>query len=59
MNPRQLEYALEQEEHIIAENGLRGGKGGGGFIRLNIATAEENIREAMRRLQQFWGKYKK
>lgn len=59
MNPRQLEYTLEQEEHIIAENGLRGGKGGGGFIRLNIATSEENIREAMRRLQQFWEKYKK
>lgn len=53
MNPRQLGYCIEQEEHIIVENGLRGGKGGGGFVRLNIATSEENISEALRRLQHF------
>ena len=57
MNPRQLGYAIEQEEHIILENGLRSGKGGGGFIRLNIATSEENILEAMERLKRFWKKH--
>ena len=59
MNPRQLGYCIEQEEHIIVENGLRGGKGGGGFVRLNIATSEENISEALRRLQHFWERHYK
>ena len=58
MNPRQLGYAIEQEEHIILENGLRGGKGGGGFVRLNVATSEENILEAMERLNRFWKRHK-
>ena len=58
MNPRQLGYAIEQEEHIILENGLRGGKGGGGFVRLNVTTSEENILEAMERLNRFWKRHK-
>ena len=53
INPQQLRYELEREEHIIPENGLRSGKGGSGFIRLNTATSEENIINAMRRLEHF------
>lgn len=57
INPRQLAYILEQEEHIIAENGLKGGKGGGGFVRFNLATSEENLLEALRRVRHFWEKH--
>ncbi len=55
--PKQLGYTIEQEQHIILENGLRCGKGGAGFIRLNTATSEENLLEAMERLNRFWKNY--
>lgn len=51
--PAQLSYLLEQEEHLIVSNGLQLGKGGGGFIRMNIATSEETLRKGMERLGHF------
>jgi len=54
INPKQLGYLLEQEEHMIVENGVELGKGGSGFIRVNLATSEENLQEGARRFQHFW-----
>ncbi|WP_320130701.1 aminotransferase class I/II-fold pyridoxal phosphate-dependent enzyme [uncultured Sphaerochaeta sp.] len=51
---QQISYLIEQEEHIIIENGAVLGKGGAGFIRINLATSEENLREGAKRLKHFW-----
>ena len=32
-------------------------KGGNGFIRINLATSEENLREGASRLRHFWNKH--
>lgn len=58
IDPQKLGYMIEEEQHIILENGLRCGKGGAGFIRLNTATSQDNILEAMERLNRFWKKHK-
>lgn len=55
--PAQLSYLLECEEHMITENGSELGKGGNGFIRINLATSEENLAEGVRRLKHFWNKH--
>ena len=55
--PRQLSYLIECEEHMIVENGAELGKGGNGFIRINLATSEENLREGASRLRHFWNKH--
>lgn len=52
--PQQLAYLISEEEHMIVENGAELGKGGAGFIRLNLATSLENIEEGARRLKAFW-----
>lgn len=57
MDPQQICYLLEQEEHLVTENGARMGKGGNGFIRLNLAASEENLQEGMRRLCSFWQRH--
>ena len=55
--PAQLSYLIECEEHMITENGSELGKGGNGFIRINLATSEENLAEGVRRLKHFWNKH--
>ena len=54
---KQLSYLIECEEHMIVENGSDLGKGGDGFIRMNLATSEENLREGARRIRDFWNKH--
>ena len=52
--PKQLAYLIAQEEHLIVENGSNEGKGGDGFIRINLATSRENVEEAAERLLDFY-----
>lgn len=59
LNPRQIAYLLEQEEHMIVENGAEDGKGGEGFIRMNLATSEANLEQGAARLRHFWSKHQK
>lgn len=54
IHPQQLTYLIEQEEHMIVENGVNLGKGGSGFIRMNLAASKENLREGAERLKHFW-----
>ena len=42
---------------MIVENGAELGKGGNGFIRINLATSEKNLREGASRLRHFWNKH--
>lgn len=58
VRPQMLSYLLEQEEHIVVENGYPLGKGGAGFIRFNLATSEENIREGTARLIRFCARHR-
>jgi len=58
IDPQQLSYLIEQEEHMIVENGVGLGKGGSGFIRMNLATTEENLHEGVKRLKRFWERHK-
>lgn len=53
VRPQMLGYLLEQEEHMVVENGYPLGKGGAGFIRFNLATSEEHVREGAERLLRF------
>lgn len=57
--PAQLGYLLEQEEHMIVENGLQLGKGGAGYIRMNLATTSETLQQGMERLGHFWNAHRK
>ncbi len=57
MNPRMLAYAIDQEEHIIVTSGTDLGKGGTGFVRLNLATSDSNLEKALGRLKNFWNKH--
>ena len=49
----QLAYRIEQEEHMIVENGLQLGKGGAGFIRINLSTTPDTLEEGIDRLIHF------
>lgn len=53
IDSRKLCYLIETEEHLVVESGLTGGKGGAGFIRLNLATTENNVNDALARLKHF------
>ena len=55
--PRQLAYLIAEEEHMIVENGAELGKGGAGFIRINLATSMENIEKGADRLRNFWERH--
>ena len=57
VRPQMLSYLLEQEEHIIVENGYPLGKGGAGFIRFNLATSQENVLEGTDRLLRFCARH--
>ena len=54
---RQLKYRLEQEAHIVVENGADLGRGGEGFIRWNLACSEEHLKEGMARFAAFCRRY--
>lgn len=53
VRPQMLSYLLEQETHIVVENGFLLGKGGAGFIRFNLAASETLLQEGAKRLVQF------
>lgn len=57
LHPQQLGYLIEQEEHMVVENGAVLGKGGAGFIRINLATSQENLRQGAERFQRFWQRH--
>ena len=57
LNGKQLSYLLEQEEHIVVENGDSLGKGGSGFIRINLATKQENLEKCAERIKNFWQRH--
>lgn len=57
INPKMLAYMIDQEEHIVVTNGADLGKGGAGFVRLNLATSDNNLEEALGRLKHFWNKH--
>ncbi len=56
---QQIAYLLAEEEGLIVEDGSVLGKGGAGFIRINLATSEENINEALGRLGRFCSRRRK
>jgi len=53
LKSQQLAYQLEEEEHMIVENGESFGKGGKGFIRINLGTSSENLKAGLKRLEYF------
>lgn len=53
IRPQTLSYQIEQEAHMIVENGYPLGRGGAGFIRMNLATSRANIEEGAKRLKKF------
>ena len=55
--PKQISYLIEEEEHMIVENGAELGKGGAGFIRINLATSMENIERGAERFRNFWQRH--
>lgn len=55
--PQQLSYLIEQEAHMVVENGAVLGKGGAGFIRVNLATSPENLRQGAERFRDFWKRH--
>ncbi|MGO4944881.1 MalY/PatB family protein [Blautia sp. Sow4_E7] len=57
IQPQMLTHLLEQEEHMIVENGYFLGKGGAGFIRFNLACDEEHLKEGAARLKEFCFKH--
>ncbi len=57
LKPQALGYLIEQEAHMIVENGFALGKGGAGFIRVNLAAPQELIRESAERFRKFCKKY--
>ena len=57
MNAKEIAYRLETEEHMVFENGADLGKGGAGFIRMNLATSDMNIERGMERLKAFSGRH--
>lgn len=53
IRPQMLSYFIEQEVHMVVENGFPLGKGGAGFVRFNLATSDEHLREAAERFLTF------
>lgn len=53
IKPQMLTHLLEQEAHMVVENGCFLGKGGDGFIRFNLACDEEHLKEGAVRLKEF------
>ena len=53
IKPQMLTHLLEQEAHMVVENGCFLGKGGDGFIRFNLACDEEHLKEGAARLKEF------
>lgn len=57
VRPQMLAHLIEQEEHMIVENGYPLGKGGAGFIRFNLACSREHLQEGAKRLKAFYLKH--
>ena len=57
IQPQMLTHLIEQEEHMVVENGYFLGKGGAGFIRFNLACDEEHLKEGAIRLKEFYLKH--
>lgn len=57
IRPQMLSYLIEQEAHMVVENGFYLGKGGAGFIRFNLAASEEHLLEGAKRFRLFCQKH--
>ena len=44
---------LRKQTGLFVNDGLRYGKNGGAFVRINVATSLENVKDGMNRLYQF------
>lgn len=53
IRPQIISYLIEQEVHMVVENGYTLGKGGAGFIRFNLASSKEHLLEGAKRFQIF------
>jgi aminotransferase len=57
MNDEVFAEKLLNEEHVAVVPGVSFGVGGEGFVRCSYATAYEKIEEALRRIENFMGRY--
>lgn len=56
LSSREFAIRLLREGHVAVVPGYGFGTGGEGFVRLSYATSEENIKEGLRRIQEFVSK---
>ena len=53
IRPQMLSHLIEQETHMLVENGYPLGKGGAGFVRLNLASPDNYLEDGAARLREF------
>lgn len=51
--------SLERRQHMLVDNGRRYGKGGEGFIRMNVACQRQMLLEGLKRLKKQYDDLKK
>ena len=54
IRPQMLSHQIEQETHMLVENGYPLGKGGAGFVRLNLASPDNYLEDGAARLREFY-----
>lgn len=55
LSPKALEDKLVQEAGVVLNNGAIFGKGGRGFMRLNLACPRETLAEGLERIRKVFG----
>lgn len=53
LSSREFCNRLLEEKHVVTVPGDGFGSNGEGFMRLSYATSEENIKEGLKRMQEF------
>jgi len=53
LSSEEFSNRLLDEKHVVTVPGTGFGSNGEGFIRLSYATSEANIREGLKRIQEF------
>ncbi len=46
-------HRMLKEKKVVLVSGTGFGEGGEGFVRLSYATSEDNIREGLKRIEEF------
>ena len=49
--------SLEQKQHMLVDNGRRYGKGGEGYIRMNVACQKQMLLEGLNRLARHYNEF--